>query len=134
MRTLVNSVDSMIESVYMGSEKIETLIPCLHCLRYGSHENAYKFAKKECIVAYTSGSPFVYCHGIVSNSRCVRVDMLAPDLAFGEIPMITELNLGKQIGEGGFGKVYKGTWEGKVVAIKELLCKVSTLSIVYYFG
>lgn len=31
-----------------------------------------------------------------------------------------EIVLGKPIGQGGFGKIYQGTWQGKVVAIKEI--------------
>lgn len=121
LRILLSTIDTGITSIN-SSCKFDTLIPCLHCVRFNAYSSPYKFSKKECIEALTSGSPFVYCHKIKSNSRCVRVDILAPDLSFGNVPLITNLELGKQIGKGGFGLVFKGKLDEEIVAIKELSC------------
>eukprot|EP00026_Physarum_polycephalum_P000501 Phypoly_transcript_00502.p1 GENE.Phypoly_transcript_00502~~Phypoly_transcript_00502.p1 ORF type:complete len:1390 (-),score=279.22 Phypoly_transcript_00502:293-4462(-) len=56
----------------------------------------------------------------------VTLDLIAPDIAFANVPRITEgLEIGEIIGQGGFGKVYKGFLtdaEGKKeVAIKEAI-------------
>lgn len=36
-----------------------------------------------------------------------------------------EIDLQEQVGKGGFGAVYKGTWRGAIVAVKHALCDVA---------
>ena len=35
-----------------------------------------------------------------------------------------EIDLQEQVGKGGFGAVYKGTWRGAIVAVKHAICNV----------
>jgi hypothetical protein len=45
----------------------------------------------------------------------VPLDLIAPDIAFANVPRITEgLEIGDIIGQGGFGKVYRGMIRGGV--------------------
>lgn len=37
---------------------------------------------------------------------------------------VDEIDLAEQIGRGGFGAVYKGTWRGASVAVKYAVCNV----------
>lgn len=36
-----------------------------------------------------------------------------------------EIDLQEQVGKGGFGAVYKGTWRGAIVAVKHTVCNVA---------
>ena len=36
-----------------------------------------------------------------------------------------EIDLQEQVGKGGFGAVYKGTWRGAIVAVKHAVCNVA---------
>lgn len=104
---------------------ITRLIPCVHCLgmRVLTGE-LFLFEYDECYRAVTEGNPFVFCNHIESPSRCVRVDKLAPDLAFADIKQIEaeQFTTGKLLGRGGFGCVYHGLLEGQhEIAIKELI-------------
>ena len=119
LRKIVVVVDSLIESFY--SECVDVLVPCLHCLRQNQYERPFEFSKEDLVQALATGIPFVYCRNIKSVSRSVRVDVLAPDISFGDIPMIEGLIVHEQIGKGGFGAVFKGEYKRKVVAIKEVL-------------
>ncbi|CAF0734363.1 unnamed protein product [Didymodactylos carnosus] len=53
-----------------------------------------------------------------------------------EIPMIkaSEVKLGKELGKGGFGKVVKGTYKGRVVAVKIPLRKEDFAEALIEFG
>lgn len=118
-RDLLAMIRTQVES-FCGSTSWEELVPCTHCIKQGIfRDNVYLFSYQEVI---DSTSPFVYCHGIQSPCRCLNKTRIAPDITLLDLPQVNEarLRIGKQLGEGGFGIVYKGTLGGKVVAVKEL--------------
>jgi hypothetical protein len=63
---------------------------------------------------------------IEMNSLSIPIAKLAPDVAFVHVPIITEVETSKKLGEGGFGIVYKGKWDGRQVAVKELKVKANS--------
>lgn len=63
------------------------------------------------------------------HATSLSVHRLAPDLAIGSVRSIedSELRKGTQIGQGGYGQVYKASWNNVPVALKLLLVKKSGL-------
>lgn len=73
----------------------------------------------------------------LEDGTSVPIADFAPDIALvvfnGDITKYDEVKIDKELGEGGYAKVYKGTWNDKVVALKELFlnnCDVC-LKLVY---
>jgi hypothetical protein len=124
LRSLVEVVEALITCYYTQlAEMTERLIPCTHCIRNTkSSGQPYLFTYAECIQAITNGKPFVFCHHIPSASRCIPLLKLAPDIAFADLPVIDGrlLQIDKQIGSGGFGLVFCGSYQQTNVAVKEL--------------
>lgn len=60
------------------------------------------------------------------HGSSISVHRLAPDLAIGSVRSIddSELRKGNQIGQGGYGLVFKASWNNTPVALKLLLVKV----------
>ncbi len=44
---------------------------------------------------------------------------------------MAEIDLAEQIGRGGYGAVYKGSWRGAQVAVKYIICDVADADAVY---
>jgi len=107
LRVLLDIVESLLEFHYPRiTGTTRRFIPCSHCIDKNL-QTPFLFPFEDCVHAvHRAGSPFVYCNGI--PSRAVRVDLMAPDLVFQEIPIIEHLSIATKIGEGGFGIVYKG--------------------------
>jgi serine/threonine protein kinase len=61
------------------------------------------------------------------HGTSLSVHRLAPDLAIGSVRFIeeSELRRGNQIGQGGYGLVYKASWNNTPVALKLLIIKVA---------
>ena len=124
---LIDAIDTLIESHHVQNEEcITKLIPCTHCIEQRSPMlEIFHFTFTECVESLTRGEVFVYCKRIRTASRAVRIDCLAPDLAFTDLRVIPSSALERQavIGKGGFGAVYKGTFttphRTHTVAIKE---------------
>ena len=107
-RQLLETIRTHIESLCSGM-KWEELIPCIHCIRRGI------FRDKIYLIPYQSiidnpDEPFIYCNNIQSPSRCISRTEVAPDITLRDLPQVSrkQLQHDKQIGEGGFGVVYKG--------------------------
>jgi serine/threonine protein kinase len=60
----------------------------------------------------------------------VLVSALAPDVALSEFNgarvEYKDIQVIKQIGEGGFAKVYKAVWNGEIIALKQLTLDTSS--------
>jgi hypothetical protein len=62
----------------------------------------------------------------LANSQSVPIAKLAPDITFVHVPIISGVEVSKKLGEGGFGIVYLGNWDGRTVAVKELKVKANS--------
>ena len=106
-RTLSNT-RTHIESFSSGVLWDE-YIPCIHCIRRGVYsEQVFLISYQDIINA--NENPYLYCHNIESSSRCIARTEVAPDITLSDLPLISskQLQINEQIGEGGFGVVYKG--------------------------
>lgn len=124
LRQVVNIVEMLLECYYPRLHS-KRLVPCSHCIGKRKSIEPYVFTYTECMEAVIAGKPFVYCQGIHSDSRCIQMDDLAPDISFADLPKIEnkDLTIGEELGEGAFGMVYKGELSGRPVAIKTIkLC------------
>ena len=114
---IIDSLNSLIEGWYNLIPDIQ--IPCIHCVKRKDFD-PHIFNMEECEQQAIEGKSFVKCR----NIRAVRLDELAPDVAMSHVAScklnFRELTISNQIGEGGFALVYKGTYQGKAVAIKKI--------------
>jgi hypothetical protein len=76
--------------------------------------------------AVSANQSHVKCRGI----KDVLVSALAPDVALSEFNgarvEYKDIQVIKQIGEGGFAKVYKAVWNGEIIALKQLTLDTSS--------
>eukprot|EP01094_Clydonella_sp_ATCC50884_P024260 TRINITY_DN6032_c0_g1_i1.p1 TRINITY_DN6032_c0_g1~~TRINITY_DN6032_c0_g1_i1.p1 ORF type:complete len:1495 (+),score=611.24 TRINITY_DN6032_c0_g1_i1:260-4486(+) len=124
LTSLVEITATVLECFYPRLEQgLCVLVPCSHCYRLRSPTTTpFMFTYQECVAAAQSGEPFLYCHRIVSPARCVRLSMLASDVAMCNVETIapSSLTVTRELGKGGFGTVYFGHWRGLDVAVKQL--------------
>jgi len=123
LRTIVDTVDSVVDICYSTSSAVVRLVPCTHCLaRPESAATPFYFSYQECVEAVFRRRAVLFCHHIESPSRMVHVAHLAPDIAFADLPIVqsSTINICEEIGRGGFGAVYRATIGGVEVAVKEL--------------
>ena len=130
LRVIIDEIEMLLECFYPRLMEItKRLIPCTHCtsLRFlNSHlevdSSPYLFTLEEIMEAVTKGDYYVFCNSIISPSRLVKIEELAPDISFADLPKINdaELQITEEIGEGSFGQIYKGVWNGVHVAIKTM--------------
>ena len=124
LRNIIEVIESLLTGYYPRlKEKTAILLSCSHCmLNNKSNIDPYTFTIAECIQAVCAAKKFVFCHNIPSPSRCVYLENIAPDLCFSDVTRIDNslITIDKQLGAGGFGVVYKGTYDNIPVAIKEL--------------
>jgi len=119
LRLAVENIDTTIEGWYTDSDPIIT-IPCSHCLSESGYSQ-WEFPLSQCMEATASGNLYVHC----KNVRKVRLDVLAPDISLSDLRKLVipfdDLKLIKDIGEGAYGVVYKAKYNGKIVAVKEIV-------------
>ena len=117
LRLITENIETTIEGWYETTPIIS--VPCSHCLINGYSQ--WEFPINELMNAVSSQKVFVLCN----NVRKIRIDILAPDLAFADLKNYrvnaNDIKFEKDIGEGTFGAVFKGKYKNNVVAVKELL-------------
>eukprot|EP01088_Endostelium_zonatum_P015849 TRINITY_DN4053_c0_g1_i1.p1 TRINITY_DN4053_c0_g1~~TRINITY_DN4053_c0_g1_i1.p1 ORF type:complete len:1808 (-),score=396.61 TRINITY_DN4053_c0_g1_i1:28-5451(-) len=114
---LVDNIETMARD-WLRTEP-EVLVPCIHCYKLDV-PSPTRFGIVKIKKAATNRQDYVKCCKIYD----VKLASLAPDISMsefkGELVNKSDIFIEKQIGIGGFAKVYKGVWNDKVVAVKEL--------------
>jgi hypothetical protein len=129
---VIEKVDSVIAAFY-ASITVTRTVPCTHCLnQYSTPENCTYFTLEQ--IAESLGT-FYYIQSLhdayhalgseasslICNDKQMDIYTIAPDIAMANVAVIKDVQITKVLGQGGFGKVYKGIWNETTVAVKELL-------------
>eukprot|EP01105_Mastigella_eilhardi_P027516 TRINITY_DN851_c0_g1_i1.p1 TRINITY_DN851_c0_g1~~TRINITY_DN851_c0_g1_i1.p1 ORF type:complete len:1985 (+),score=446.84 TRINITY_DN851_c0_g1_i1:529-5955(+) len=101
---------------------IHTLIACIACPVPSCEGDPpqHMFHRDQLVAALMKGVDYVQCNG---GTHVVRIAELAPELSLQHHHLLKheDVTRDKLLGEGGFGRVYRGTWAGNDVAVKELI-------------
>eukprot|EP01098_Paradermamoeba_levis_P004984 TRINITY_DN2117_c0_g1_i4.p1 TRINITY_DN2117_c0_g1~~TRINITY_DN2117_c0_g1_i4.p1 ORF type:complete len:1636 (+),score=493.61 TRINITY_DN2117_c0_g1_i4:118-5025(+) len=120
-RLIVETVDILVDSWF--NIKASKYIPCTHCLHTCKRmEDVHLFKMQDIEAAVSDGVQELAC--AKSPNQKIPIDRLAPDIVMqdfkGDRIDLGELKLGKILGSGSFGRVYKGIWKDQIVAVKEM--------------
>uniref|UniRef100_A0A1X7UGT6 non-specific serine/threonine protein kinase n=1 Tax=Amphimedon queenslandica TaxID=400682 RepID=A0A1X7UGT6_AMPQE len=136
---LVDIILSLIHEWYPGLEEnnvnsgVEQRVPCYECRKLG-REKPFEFKIDQYMSIITSSRPQIECgyeRDAARNHKVSLVDII-PDLLLQDLdadyllkPEEIKFQEDKDslLGEGGFGKVYRGKCRGKSVAIKKYLTR-----------
>lgn len=136
---LVDIILSLIHEWYPGLEEnnvnsgVEQRVPCYECRKLG-REKPFEFKIDQYMSIITSSRPQIECgyeRDAARNHKVSLVDIM-PDLLLQDLdadfllkPEEIKFQEDKDslLGEGGFGKVYRGKCRGKSVAIKKYLTR-----------
>jgi hypothetical protein len=111
LRQIIDSIETLLDCYY-HRVSVTRLVMCSHCAALRSPNAVpFFFTYAECLELVEAGEAYCFCQHIRSPSRCVRIDLLAPDIVFSDLSVIEECDLDMQqaIGQGGFGQIFKGT-------------------------
>ena len=99
----------------------KAVVPCPHCVALKS-ENPYYFDLIECEQAAARLNIRVLPCKV--DDTQIRLDRIVPDIAMtdfeGSQVNFSEIEIGKSVGKGAFGEIFKGTWKNEFVAVKRL--------------
>jgi hypothetical protein len=118
---LVYVLDVLFQG-YVGLE-VKKRVVCLAIDQKKGHKVCrHAFDYTECIEAMMGSRP-LRCSA--HRGAPVTIGRLAPDLAMGSVRLIGEDELRKhnRVGKGGFGEVYRATWNNSTVALKLLMVR-----------
>lgn len=147
---LADHFDTLVEEWYsglcevdvQGNSLIKTYAVCPDCAETpvdpttGEAMDSYRFSLED-LVRQSEGSAMAECP---FHSTMVPIRDLAPDIMLGDLPDRLILDPAKlqfdatsahRLGKGGFGDVYRWTYQGAAVAVKVFKCRggdVSTCS------
>jgi len=116
---LLVEIENLVKGWFMSEDlKATCYAVCPHCI-VQRRVNPHLFSMSDCIDAVTSQKQYLYCTGYIP----VRLRDLVIDVAMKDSQIIdySELQMEKELGEGGFGKVYKCKYQGDPVAVKQLM-------------
>ncbi|KAK3610610.1 hypothetical protein CHS0354_009068 [Potamilus streckersoni] len=132
---IVDHIDGLIEEWYpgltsldpiLGRQLLERRVPCSLCPDQDQHQegrSCQTFNLDE-LMHQIQSSDEVFCPQHNGN---VPIAQLAPDIILNDLEPRIQLDYGKlsfvdstdnQLGDGGFGHVYNGTYKDKAVAVK----------------
>eukprot|EP01090_Pellita_catalonica_P010232 TRINITY_DN21698_c0_g1_i1.p1 TRINITY_DN21698_c0_g1~~TRINITY_DN21698_c0_g1_i1.p1 ORF type:complete len:464 (-),score=80.03 TRINITY_DN21698_c0_g1_i1:38-1318(-) len=120
---IIRAVENLIKEWYEQPASVE--VDCSHCLACGFHPPS-SFTLTDCQNAVFTQKDKMFCTHTQLGGKRLPVDLkdLVPDViaSWKRVTVIpnSDIVLGKEIGEGGFAKVFKATLNGKVVAVKQL--------------
>ena len=122
---VIQLIEHILSCYYRRLEDLtRRYIPCVHCLENQSQFiDPYLFYLEDAITSISEGQHVLYCRGIKSVERSVLICFVAPDLTFKGMNIIDSDLLQDllYITSGGFGKVWKATFDSQYVAVKEML-------------
>ncbi|KAH3760195.1 leucinerich repeat kinase [Pelomyxa schiedti] len=83
------------------------------------------FSREEIVISLTNGESVLQCS---TRQHAILIYELLPELELQKQQLIPveELVIEGLIGQGGFGKVYRGTWKEHKIAVKELIQETDT--------
>ncbi|PRP80501.1 hypothetical protein PROFUN_11723 [Planoprotostelium fungivorum] len=117
-RLAINTVRALIENWY-HIEMNET-VPCKHCLSLRINP-PHEFELRDCSLQCATGKKQLTC----PNEGAVALQHLVPDIAMVDIPIsridFSEIEIKEALGRGAFGVIYDASYEGKAVAVKQLI-------------
>ena len=125
---IVSLVDTCLQSFYRPIMRtISTFVSCTHCTlpKKPGDPSPYDFPLKDCVAALNAGKRVIFCP---ICTTVVVLDAIAPDLSISNLNVIDPSVVSKDtiLGQGGYGKVWRGTWQDQEVAIKEILKQVAS--------
>jgi hypothetical protein len=121
LRFLTETAESLARGKFRA--KFSVKIPCNHCLADPNCRSApFQFSYQAVVDALTSNARTLPCQGL--TSRQVLISSLCPDLALADLSRnqiaANQVELGSELGKGGFATVFKGLWKGREVAVKQM--------------
>ena len=134
---LVDLVLSLINEWYPGlaegqhgSTSLEQKVPCFECLKLG-RPNPFEFKVEQCLPEIAKNKTTIECgyeHDDPAKNHTVLLADIVPDLLLQDI-LLSADDISFQedeaslLGKGGYGKVYRGKYQNKSVAIKKYITR-----------
>jgi leucine-rich repeat kinase 2 len=118
LRTITETFETLLTSWY-NINRFGKSVPCRHCL-LNRLEQPTVFSYEELEDMAAREQWMVHCQ----NGGQLALDILVPDLAMADFDghriEFNDVQIEKELATGGFGVIYKGLWNKKVVAVKKL--------------
>ena len=139
---LVDMVLQLVEEWYPGLQDsghvfgsgLVQAVPCTECMKQGVAD-PYEFPVEDCLARIAANKVSIECRYHRDDpSKCHEVSLaeIVPDMLLQDIDaefllkasdVLYDDDRSSQIGEGGYGKVYRGRCKSKSVAIKKYLTR-----------
>ncbi|KAL6069141.1 Myotubularin-like phosphatase domain [Balamuthia mandrillaris] len=123
LANLVEHIETLLVDWLNLTDRFYVTVPCTHCVTGTeaiAEYNEYSIEELSKQAAMGNQDATMQCR----NGTAVSLSKLAPDLFMSEFKSseidFKDLVLEKALGKGGYATVYKGTHQGKEVAVKEL--------------